>query len=79
MATISMALSDLRPGQTGRIREYMGVHEMHYRLMELGLLPGTSIRCMRVAPLGDPVEVEVRGCYLSLRKSEAATIAVDPV
>ena len=50
---------------------------MHHRLMELGMLPGTEVRCIRMAPLGDPLEFEVRGYNLSLRKAEAATIAVE--
>jgi len=44
--------------------------------MELGLLPGTAVRCLRTAPMGDPLEVELRGYHLSLRKAEAATIAI---
>jgi len=77
MATFSIALSELRPGQSGRIREFLGAHDMHLRLMELGLLPGTEVRLVRMAPLGDPLELEVRGYCLSLRKAEAATIAVE--
>jgi ferrous iron transport protein A len=77
MSSFSIALSELRPGQSGRIREFIGAHEMHYRLMELGLLPGTEVRCLRMAPLGDPLELEVRGYCLSLRKAEAASIAVE--
>lgn len=77
MSTFSIALSELRPGQTGRISEFLGANDMHHRLMELGMLPGTEIRCIRMAPLGDPLEFEVRGYNLSLRKAEAATIAVE--
>ncbi|MDG1892646.1 MAG: FeoA family protein [Verrucomicrobiota bacterium] len=46
------------------------------RLMELGLLPGTLIRLIRRAPMGDPIEIEVRGSLISLRKQEADLIEV---
>ena len=49
------------------------------RLRELGLLPGTVIRLVRYAPLGDPLEIDVRGFHLSLRKAEAAEILLDPI
>jgi Fe2+ transport system protein FeoA len=46
--------------------------------MEMGLLPGTRIRVVRVAPLGDPIELRVRNYSLSLRRAEAAKISVNP-
>lgn len=72
-------LSDLNPGQTARILAFLGGHEMHLRLMEMGLIPNTEVRCVRIAPMGDPLEVEVRGYMLSLRRAEASTIAVEVV
>ena len=48
------------------------------RLMEMGLLVGTSVELVRFAPLGDPVEIKVRGYNLTLRKSEAEQILVRP-
>ncbi len=47
------------------------------RLLELGFLPGTPLHAVRRAPLGDPLQVEVRGCHLSLRHREASGIRVD--
>ena len=47
------------------------------RLLELGFLPGTPLRAVRRAPLGDPVQIEVRGYHLSLRNREAAGIRID--
>ncbi len=44
--------------------------------MEMGLLPGTEVRVVRVAPLGDPIELRIRGYALSLRRAEAAKITV---
>ena len=50
--------------------------ESRPRLMELGLVPGTSVELVRFAPLGDPVEIRVRGYHLTLRKHEAEQILV---
>jgi ferrous iron transport protein A len=77
MSAVSNTLSELNPGQSGRILKFLGGHGMHLRLMEMGLLPGTEVRCVRTAPMGDPLEVEVRGYKLSLRRAEAATIAIE--
>ncbi|HEY8430694.1 MAG TPA: FeoA family protein [Sandaracinaceae bacterium] len=49
------------------------------RLMEMGVLPGTRVGVVRVAPLGDPIEIEVRGYSLSLRRREAAGIVLSDV
>lgn len=49
---------------------------MRRRLLELGLVPGTNVMVVRVSPLGDPLELEVRGSRLSLRKKEALSIEV---
>lgn len=77
MMTGKMTLSELNPGQAARILTFIGGNDMHLRLMELGLIPHTEVRCVRIAPMGDPLEVEVRGYMLSLRRAEAATIEVE--
>lgn len=56
--------------------EVTGERALRRRLMELGLVPGTPISVANVAPLGDPLEVAVRGSRLSLRRAEAARIRV---
>lgn len=48
------------------------------RLREMGLLPGTTVTLVRVAPLGDPIEIKIRGYHLSLRKAEADHVLVEP-
>jgi Fe2+ transport system protein FeoA len=53
-----------------------GERQFRRRIMELGLLPGTAVRVLRVAPLGDPIEVTTRGCNLSIRHAEARSITV---
>jgi ferrous iron transport protein A len=55
-----------------------GERPFRRRLMELGILPGTVIVVVRVAPLGDPIELSVRGCLLSIRRGEARSITVSP-
>lgn len=71
-------LSSFCPGFKGNIRRIVGHGAIRKRLVEMGITPNADIEIRRVAPLGDPIEVVVRGYHLSLRKSEAATIYVVP-
>lgn len=71
-----VSLKDMEPGQSGVVKTFHGEERQRLRLMEMGLLPGTPIRFVRRAPLGDPMEVEVRGFHLSLRAQEAACIGI---
>lgn len=70
-----MTLSDLEPGKMGIVKEFTDL-EMSIKLMEMGCLPGEKITVSRVAPLGDPIAVNVSGYQLSLRKFEASTIVL---
>ncbi|ADC64620.1 FeoA family protein [Ferroglobus placidus DSM 10642] len=74
-----MRLSDLKLGEKARIVcvEIGGKEGRRYR--EMGLVSGEIVRVVRVAPLGDPVEIEVKGYNLSLRKDEARRIRVEVV
>ena len=69
-------LDHLSPGERGRIARIDADPAIARRLMELGLVPGTEVEMVRTAPLGDPLEVTVRGIHLSLRRSEANHIHV---
>jgi len=71
-------LSELRPGQQAVIKE-VNSHEIHLKLMEMGCLPGETISVEQIAPLGDPVSVQVAGYRLSLRLDEAVHIVVDTI
>lgn len=71
---MSRRLSELPVGGQGVIAEVHGARVVRRRLMELGLVPGTVVAVRNVAPLGDPLEIEVRGCHLSIRHGEAADI-----
>ena len=71
-------LSTLALGQTATVAEIKVPADKKARLMEMGLLSGTPIQLIRFAPLGDPVEIKVRGYHLTLRKHEAEQIWVRP-
>lgn len=71
-------LDRLSPGAHGIVRGIDGDAPSVRRLMDLGLVPGTRVRVVRAAPLGDPLELVVRGTHLSLRRSEAGRVHVEP-
>lgn len=71
-----MLLSEIQIGQVVQVVGIAGQSSFRRRLMELGLVPGTRVELLRVAPLGDPVELLVRGASLSIRKAEAGVIEV---
>ena len=71
-----MTLDALAPGARATVTGYAG--EMPARLLEMGLVPGTAVEVVRLAPLGDPMEIKVRGFLLSVRKDEAAHVVVEP-
>jgi len=70
-------LRDLRPGERGVVIGWTG-GAPPIRLLEMGVLQGTEIEVVRLAPLGDPIEIQLRGYRLSLRKQEAEQIEVEP-
>jgi len=70
-------LSDLRPGERARVVGIEGADEISLRLLEMGLTPGALVQLIGVAPLGDPMEVELRGYRLSMRHREAARVQVE--
>lgn len=69
--------AELTVGQSGRVARVVGADEVSQRLMEMGVTPGVEIRRLGAAPLGDPLEFELRGYRLSLRKSEAQHIELE--
>ncbi|MBS6646452.1 MAG: ferrous iron transport protein A [Clostridiaceae bacterium] len=69
-----MTLRDLKPGQQGYVASIGATGPMKRRIMDMGVTPGIEIKVVKVAPLGDPIEVNVRGYELSLRKEEAQQI-----
>jgi len=72
-----MKLSELAVGASAVVREFPKTGAAFVRLREMGLLAGTRITLVRTAPLGDPLEIKVRGYHLTLRKSEAEHVEVE--
>jgi Fe2+ transport system protein FeoA len=70
------SLSELRVGQSAVIERLGGERTFRRRLMELGLVPGTRVELVGIAPLGDPLKLIVRGCVLSIRRAEASHVLV---
>ncbi len=71
------SLGKLAIGATARVVSISGARSIAKRLMEMGVVPGAPVRMIKAAPLGDPIEVRVRGYHLALRRSEANTITVE--
>ena len=71
------SLAELALGSEARVVRITGNDEITLRLLEMGVTPGVEIRLLGRAPLGDPLEFEVRGYRLSIRKSEAARVEIE--
>ena len=69
-------LKDVKIGETAIVTKLNGMGDLRRRIMDMGITKGTSIYLRKVAPLGDPIEVTVRGYELSLRKEDAENIIV---
>lgn len=74
-----MKLSDLKEHQSARILHIEGKGALRHHLLDMGLTPRTVVTLCKVAPMGDPIEIELRGYELTLRLAEAANIEVEPV
>ena len=70
-------LKDLKPGQRCKVVKTRGRSEAGRRIVEMGVTPGSVVEVERIAPLGDPIDVKVKGYHLSLRKAEAEGIDVE--
>lgn len=70
-------LSDFKPGERGKVKSLAAVGAIKRRLLDMGITFGAEILMRRSAPLGDPLEVTVRGYELTLRKSEAGNIVME--
>lgn len=75
-----MQLNELSIGQTARIKSITGGDKAYrQRLIAMGLLPGTELTLLRIAPLGDPIEITVRGTHLALRQHEAHILQLEAI
>jgi ferrous iron transport protein A len=70
-------LDELEPQEKGRIVKVGGGRGVHRRLLDMGVVAGAEVEVQRVAPLGDPVEIRVKGYDLALRREEARSIQVE--
>ena len=70
-------LKDFRPGQSGRVRALVGDGQSSRGSARWGFVEGAPVRLVRLAPFGDPLEVEIHGYHLSLRRAEAEMVLVD--
>lgn len=72
-----MTLDELKPGEKGKVISLGEKGAAKRRIMDMGVTPGVAVKVIKVAPLGDPIEVNIRGYELSLRKAEAKQIVVE--
>ena len=70
-------LNELKIGETSKVVRLKGEGAVKRRMMDMGLTKGTQVTVRKVAPLGDPIELTVRGYELSIRKDEAAKVEVE--
>lgn len=75
-STAVRTLDQLRPGDAGIVQRLNGDGAVHQRLLEMGVIEGAGVEVVRLAPLGDPMEIIVHGYHLSLRKTEAALVCL---
>ena len=71
-------LSELAIGAQGRVLKVHGTDAISIRLMEMGMTSGVDVAVIGTAPLGDPIELELRGYRLSVRRSEAERVEIEP-
>lgn len=78
MVRTTVTLAELAEGQSGTIRDIDTSSPTSQRLLDLGFVPGTPIKAVKKAPMGDPTTFQIRGYQVGLRKSEAELIDIDP-
>ena len=74
---MSTSLAEIALGRAAKVTGVAGPRAFRRRLLEMGLVPGTEVRVVTIAPLGDPLRIEIRGGQWSIRRNEAAHIAVE--
>lgn len=72
-----MLLNELKIGQTAKIKKVGGEGALRLRFLDMGLIPKTMVTLMKVAPMGDPIEIRLRGYELTMRIDEAKWIEVE--
>ena len=71
-----MTIDDLKIGQSGTIAQVGGEGALRLRFLDMGLIPGTVVKLQKIAPMGDPIQIQVRGYELTIRREDARQIAL---
>ena len=71
-----MTIDDLKIGQAGTIAQVGGEGALRLRFLDMGLIPGTRVTLQKVAPMGDTIQIQVRGYELTIRREDAAKITL---
>lgn len=71
-----MTIDDLKIGQSGTIGTVGGEGALRLRLLDMGLIPGTKVLLQKVAPMGDPIQIQIRGYELTIRREDARKITL---
>ena len=74
-----MTLAELKKGESRTVLSVRGEDMVTRRLMEMGVIPGVAVRMVKSAPFGDPLEINVRGYSLALRRNEAQSVELEQV
>lgn len=72
-------LDELKPGQTGTVKELILFDEMRRRLQDIGIIKGTKIECIIKSPLGDPTAYFIKGAVIALRKEDAGKVIIEKI
>ena len=71
-----MTMDDLKIGQSGTIDQVGGEGALRLRFLDMGLIPGTNVKLQKIAPMGDPIQIQVRGYELTIRREDARQITL---
>ncbi len=71
-----MTINDLKIGQSGTITQIGGEGPLRLRFLDMGLIPGTRVLLQKVAPMGDPIQIQLRGYELTIRREDAQKIQI---
>ena len=74
-----MTMDELKPGQSAYVKEVGGTGALRHHLLDMGITPGTELTMQKIAPMGDPVQMDVRGYELTLRLDEAQKIIIEQI